>query len=398
MKKDGYYSSGEFARMAHVTLRTVRYYDKQDILKPSLVTESGARFYTDEDFARLQQILLLKYLGFSLDDIREMTIGDSDYHFMLNSLNIQLRLVRDRIEQMQLVEKAIQDTAQMIKEQHTIDWSQMLNLIHLTGMEKSLKNQYQNATNISSRINLHSLYSQNKQGWFPWIFEQCRISPGLRILELGCEDGTLWTDNLSLLPEDISITLSDISSGMLRDARRAIGSSDTRFAFRAFDCKKIPYKDESFDLVIANHVLFYCDDIGKVCKNVTKILKPGGRFLCSTYGSRHMREVSLLVQSFDERIALSADKLYERFGRENGTDILSPYFQKITWKSYEDELIVTDAEPLISYILSCHGNQNQYLPDRYKDFRALVKKKTENGFHITKDAGVFLCEKVTNLK
>ena len=170
MKKDGYYSSGEFARMAHVTLRTVRYYDKQDILKPSLVTESGARFYTDEDFARLQQILLLKYLGFSLDDIREMTIGDSDYHFMLNSLNIQLRLVRDRIEQMQLVEKAIQDTAQMIKEQHTIDWSQMLNLIHLTGMEKSLKNQYQNATNISSRINLHSLYSQNKQGWFPWIF------------------------------------------------------------------------------------------------------------------------------------------------------------------------------------------------------------------------------------
>ena len=137
MKKDGYYSSGEFARMAHVTLRTVRYYDKQDILKPSLVTESGARFYTDEDFARLQQILLLKYLGFSLDDIREMTIGDSDYHFMLNSLNIQLRLVRDRIEQMQLVEKAIQDTAQAIQEQHTIDWSQMLNLIHLTGMEKA---------------------------------------------------------------------------------------------------------------------------------------------------------------------------------------------------------------------------------------------------------------------
>ena len=46
MKKDGYYSSGEFARMAHVTLRTIRYYDKQDILKPSYVTESGARFYT----------------------------------------------------------------------------------------------------------------------------------------------------------------------------------------------------------------------------------------------------------------------------------------------------------------------------------------------------------------
>lgn len=393
MKKDGYYSSGEFARMAHVTLRTVRYYDKQDILKPSLVTESGARFYTDEDFARLQQILLLKYLGFSLDDIREMTIGDSDYHFMLNSLNIQLRLVRDRIEQMQLVEKAIQDTAQVIKEQHTIDWSQMLNLIHLTGMEKSLKNQYQNATNISSRINLHSLYSQNKQGWFPWIFEQCRISPGLRILELGCGDGTLWTDNLSLLPEDISITLSDISNGMLRDARRAIGSSDTRFAFRAFDCRKIPCKDESFDLVIANHVLFYCDDIPAVLKEVRRVLAPGGRFLCSAYGKAHMQEVSQLVQDFDERIVLSADRLYERFGRENGQSILAPFFPKAQWLSYEDCLLVQDAEPLISYVLSCHGNQNQYILDRYKEFRAYTARKTAKGFRITKDAGVFLCEK-----
>ena len=178
MKKDGYYSSGEFARMAHVTLRTIRYYDKQNILKPSYVTESGARFYTDEDFARLSQILLLKYLGFSLDDIREMTIDDSDYHFMENSLNIQLKLVRDRIEQMQLVEKAIQDTTDAIRSHHAIDWNQMLDLIHLTGMEKSMKNQYQNASNISSRINLHSLYSQNKQGWFPWVYEQCQIHPG----------------------------------------------------------------------------------------------------------------------------------------------------------------------------------------------------------------------------
>lgn len=170
MKKEGYYSSGEFARMAHVTLRTIRYYDKQELLKPSYVTDSGARIYTDEDFARLSQILLLKYLGFSLEDIREMLIDDSDYHFMLNSLNIQLKLVRDRIEQMQLVEKAIQDTADAIGSRHTMDWNRMLDLIHLTGMEKSLKNQYQNATNISSRINLHSLYSQNRTGWFPWIF------------------------------------------------------------------------------------------------------------------------------------------------------------------------------------------------------------------------------------
>lgn len=393
MKKQGYYSSGQFARMAQVTLRTIRYYDKHDILKPSYVTEAGARFYTDADFARLQQILLLKYLGFSLDEIKEMTIGDPDYHYMVNSLNIQLKLIRDRIEQMQLVEKAIQDTTKTIETEHSVDWDKMLNLIHLTGMEKSLKNQYQNSSNISARIDLHRLYSQNPQGWFEWIYEQCDIKPGMRILEIGCGDGTLWRNNLERLPGEIEITLSDISEGMLRDARRTVGGDDSRFTFEAFDCSQIPCESESFNLVIANHLLFYCKDIPQVLKEAKRVLKPGGRFLCGTYGSAHMKEVSRLVQDFDERIVLSADKLYERFGRENGNEILKPYFSRAKWISYEDFLIVPEPEPLISYVLSCHGNQNQYILEHYKEFRAFARKKTETGFRITKDAGVFCCEK-----
>ena len=397
MKLPGYYTSGQFAHMAEVSVRTIRYYDQQNILKPSYINESGARFYTDEDFVRLQQILLLKYLGFSLEDIREMTINDTDYHLMQNALNLQLKLIDDKIEQMQLVKQAIQDTSREISKNHTVNWSQMLHLIHLTGMEKSLKTQYQNASNISARIRLHEMYSQNQTGWFPWIYHNCKITDGMRILEIGCGDGTLWNENMAKLPQNISAVLSDISEGMLRDVRRRIGS-DSRFSFQAFDCHRIPFVSDSFDLVIANHVLFYCDDIAKVCREVSRILVPGGRFLCSTYGASHMQEITALVQEFDSRIQLSGDALYARFGLENGAELLAPYFSEISTQLYDDALYVTDAAPLIEYILSCHGNQNQYLPDRYKDFRAHVKKKTENGFHITKDAGVFLCEKVTNLK
>ena len=122
-------------------MRTIRFYDKQNILKPSYVNPSGARFYTDSVFARLQQILLLKYLGFSLDDIREMTINDTDYHFLLNALTLQKQLIQDKIEQMQLVENAIEKTVSAIEQEHQVNWSQMLDLIHLTGMEKTLKSQ-----------------------------------------------------------------------------------------------------------------------------------------------------------------------------------------------------------------------------------------------------------------
>lgn len=390
MKLKGYYSSGEFARMADVSVRTIRFYDKQNILKPSLVTDSGARFYTDSDLARLQQILLLKYLGFSLDEIREMTIDDADYHFMLNSLQLQLKLVQDRIEQMRLVEKAIEDTASAIENRHDIDWSQMLNLIHLTGMEKSMAGQYKNASNLSARIRLHSLYSQNKQGWFPWVYQQCRIQDGMKILEIGCGNGALWTQNMKLLPQNLSVCLSDISEGMIRDVRRCVGA-DERFSFQVFDCHRIPFEPESFDLVIANHVLFYCQDIPAVCREARRVLKPSGRFLCSGYGAGHMKEITRLVQEFDSHIVLSAERLYDRFGLENGAEILSPIFGQVSLVSFQDSLLVDRPEPLIEYILSCHGNQNQYLLERYKDFRDFVERKTRKGFSVTKEAGLFLC-------
>lgn len=391
MKLPGYYSSGEFARMAGVSVRTIRYYDKQNILKPSYVAPSGARFYTESDFARLQQILLLKYLGFSLDDIQEITVDTGDTHMLRNSLNQQLKLVQDRIEQMQLVEAAIRDTAAAIEKEHELDWNHMLNLIHLTGMEKSLKSQYQDATNISARINLHKKYSQNPQGWFPWIYEQFQIYPGMHILELGCGNGALWTENMPELPEDLSVVLSDISEGMIRDIRRTIGSDDTRFTYETFNCHQIPFTDNQFDLIIANHVLFYCDNISQVCTEIHRVLKPDGRFICSTYGTNHMKEISQLVQSFDSRIQLAADNLYERFGLENGMEILKPYFEEISLERYDDRIQLDRPEPLIEYILSCHGNQNQYLLDRYKDFKTFVEKETRYGFSITKDAGIFIC-------
>ena len=385
-----YYSSGEFARMAQLTVPTVRYYDKQNILKPSLVTPTGARFYTEEDFARLQQIMLLKYLGFSLEDIRELTVNDSDYSYLEHSLEQQQNLVRDRIEQLQLVEQAIGETVTEIRQQQNVDWNRMRELIHLTGMENSLKAQYRNSTNISARIRLHRLFSSNKQGWFPWIYEQCQITEGMKILELGCGNGRLWIENKAKLPADCEIILSDISEGMIRDVRREQSLQDDRFSFAAFDCHAIPYEDASFDLVIANHVLFYCKDVDRVCSEVGRVLKPGGRFVCGTYGVAHMQEVSRLVTQFDDRITLSGENLYEHFGKENGAQALAPYFAEVDWQQYEDALIVTQAEPLIEYVLSCHGNQNQYILEKYNKFRKYVEGQIRNGYTITKDAGIFI--------
>ncbi len=383
------YTSGAFAHRAHVTLRTIRYYDQKNLLKPSRVTEGGARRYTDADLAKLQQILLLKYLGFSLEDIREMTVASRDRSLLMDSLRMQKRMLRERIGEMESMIDAIGETEEALGNRQEINWNSMLELIHLTAMERSLKTQYLNAQNIEARIALHRDYSENPESWFHWILEQMRLCPGMRILEIGCGNGALWTENRDALPEDINIVLSDISEGMVRETERQL--TDPRFSFAVFDCAEIPFAAQRFDLVIANHLLFYVSDIGKVLREVKRVLVPDGTFLAATYGSWHMQEITSLVQEFDPGIVLSAERLYENFGLENGAVLLQPYFPSVCCRRYEDAIYLEKPEPLIAYILSCHGNQNSVLLNHYKEFRDFVARKVQRGFRITKDAGCFVC-------
>ena len=118
-----------------------------------------------------------------------------------------------------------------------------------------------------------------------------------------------------------------------------------------------------------------------------------GIFICSTYGSEHMKEISSLVKEFDDRIELSTDRLYDHFGKENGKKQLQKYFSDVSWLQYDDSLYVTDYEPVVEYVLSCHGNQNRLIVDRHKEFVAFVKEKTDKGLRITKDAGVFIAKR-----
>ena len=387
---DNYYTSGQFARKANVTLRTIRFYDKKGILKPSFRNNNGNRYYTDEDLVKLQQILLLKYLGFSLDEIREITLGSGDWHILQESLSIQKKLVQERIGELQSVLNAIDNTSSAIEKDQDINWNHMMDLIHLTAIERSLKSQYLNASNISARISLHRDYSVNPEGWFHWVMKQCDLKEGMRVLEVGCGSGALWTDNLDRLPTDLSVILTDISEGMVNDVKRAIGN-DNRFQFATADYHALPFEDQSFDLVIANHVLFYSKDINKVLAELHRLLKPGGSLIASTYGKAHMKEITELVQAFSPDIRLSMENLYDTFGLENGESLLKGYFRDIELKRYEDAIELSEAAPLILYILSCHGNQNHILKDRYREFSDYVTERVKGGFHITKDAGLFIC-------
>lgn len=401
------YTTGQFAKKAKVTIRTIRYYDKQGILKPTVVGENGYRYYTDEDFVRLQKILSLKSLGFSLQEISDMQITDNS-HSITDSLQMQVSLIQRKMEQFDAMKQALLSTIDIIQETNQVDWNQILKLIHLSNLERSLVEQYQNEANLKIRISLHEQYATNKMGWFPWIYQQIPwtkrndTNDGMKLLELGCGNGGFWTStcaSIEQLPNDIQLYLTDISEGMIKDAKAHIRKKfkkDRRTIFKEFkvvDCERIPYDKVTFDLVMANHVLFYPKNVDIAIKEIARVLKPDGMLLCSTYGKNHMKEITELVQAFDPKITLSEVPLYEQFGLENGREHLEPYFEKVECALYEDELRVDAVEPLLQYILSCHGNQSDILSRRQEEFREFLQEQLDRKgiITITKEAGTYRC-------
>lgn len=125
--------------MACVTVRTLRYYDREGLLSPSARTEAGHRQYTDTDFARLQQILALKFLGLSLDEIRHcLRVGPTS---LRDSLVLQKAMLEERRAQIDRILQAITYT-EIALQDSCEDWQSIVELIRMFHMNQDFTQKY----------------------------------------------------------------------------------------------------------------------------------------------------------------------------------------------------------------------------------------------------------------
>jgi ubiquinone/menaquinone biosynthesis C-methylase UbiE len=209
------------------------------------------------------------------------------------------------------------------------------------------------------------------------------------VLELGCGPGRLWLENLDRIPPAWVITLSDFSPGMIEEAQGNLAGAGRPFAFERVDVQSIPFADASFDMVIANHMLYHVPDRPRALAEIRRVLRPGGRFYAATIGAAHLREIGELVRRFTSQTIwdLSATGNFEL---ENGAEQLAHFFTTVDLYRYQDGLIVTEAQPLIDYILS--GRVGAALEgDQAIELAAYIGREfaAHGTMAITKDTGLF---------
>lgn len=134
MEKE-YMTVGELAKQLGITVRTLQYYDREGLLKPSAISEGGRRLYSYKDLIRLQQILSFKSLGFSLDDIRNQILSLDTPEEIAKVLKQQQIIVDERITNLQSASYALSTLCDEVLDMKTVDFKKYAQIIELLKME-----------------------------------------------------------------------------------------------------------------------------------------------------------------------------------------------------------------------------------------------------------------------
>jgi len=249
--------------------------------------------------------------------------------------------------------------------------------------------QYRDSTNLDARFVIHQRFSTNSFGWFHWIFDVLTKLPEKAvILELGCGPGYLWRNCADRIPAGWRISLSDLSAGMVDAAWRNLVVTGRNFKFEQMDAQSIPYPDESFDAVIANHMLYHVPDRPQAISEMRRVLKPGGHLIATTVGQCHLHELHEWLQY--AHLEKSFQEFSRSFTLENGLEQLKQFFSQVTMIRYEDNLQVTEVEPIMAYIRSSI-HPSDLSEDAILEIRDDLEKelKEKGTIFIRKDSGLF---------
>lgn len=261
-----------------------------------------------------------------------------------------------------------------------------------TDSDKLKSDQYANEKNLAARIQLHSLFSTNPIDYPQWVFEHmlADFPENAKILEVGCGNGQVWTQNRGRIPVDWIMTLTDLSDGMLNDSKRNLGDIPNNLTFKTANVQDLPFEDEAFDVVMAHFMLYHVPDRPKAIAELRRVLKPNGLLHSATLGQEHMWEMNVLSKQAIPHIQFNFAATDNPFGLENGETQLRESFGMVTLTRYDCDLCITQVQPVVDYLAST-GRAENISDEQLEDFRqaveAVIAEKGE--FFVQKHTGLF---------
>lgn len=204
---------------------------------------------------------------------------------------------------------------------------------------------YRSGEHLVARQSLYS-WQEPRYDMPGMVVDLLPETPGL-VVDVGCGNGKFLARIREQRPDFIALGL-DISAGILADVQSPAVVADAA---------ALPVASGSARAVLAMHMLYHVDDLGRVLAEVVRVMAPGGVFVVSTNGRDDKAELDELWAAAAAKVLGVAEgprriSLSSRFTLDDAPALLEPYFADVDVHELPGAITVMEPEPVIAHLAS----------------------------------------------
>lgn len=382
------YTIGELAELAGVSTKTLRVYERKGLLLPERNAGNQYRMYTEEAVRKLEQIQLMKYLGFSLEQIetflsRNKTSGREEM------LRTQKRLLEKKRAQLDSIIACVDRAVTECRE----GAAQSDAFLHTLG--SIVKNQ--KSDELVGRLGMHS---DEPRGWSEYIFEQAMLTENMRVLDAGAGYGNLWRYNVHRLPEGVQVTCVDLHNTHAdvfydlvqeKEASGELKTGQISFVWEDLELRKF---SEKYHCIFFNHVASFIQERVALYRRFRDSLHPGGTFICTWGGLLINENAATVLNGFlDDTAPLTARQKKHETTIHQYEKELSAVFGTVERQAYVTTLRFATAEDYMDYLLQVCRPVEAELEERREEFLEYLRglQEPDGGYTFVRDTYLYRC-------
>jgi SAM-dependent methyltransferase len=219
---------------------------------------------------------------------------------------------------------------------------------------------------LTLRQRTHDLYSVPKINFTEWVLDRIIWRGDEHVLDLGSGSGMYFETLLPRIPNG-SLVAGDLSFGMAQQAAKHPFAGSTVNA----DAQALPFETGTFDVILANHMLYHVPDLDIAISEIHRVLKPDGCLIAATNSQFNMPEFDQLMRrafnllgAVGPEVESSLRSISHTFQLEDAPMRLAHRFFAVARYDLPGALIFPTAQPAVDYINSMRALREPYLPRR----------------------------------
>jgi SAM-dependent methyltransferase len=210
--------------------------------------------------------------------------------------------------------------------------------------------QYRDDSKLAARQSIYAFQRPHISLWATTL-ELARLRGNESVLDVGCGNGS-YLGALHRDGHQGGVYGMDMSEGMLPAARDRAPEA----VLLVGDAQSLPFPDNSFDRLLATHMLYHVPDRGRALTEFRRVLRPDGMAMITTNSVEHLRELDDLVADAARSVAdievRPMQRSMQKFSIESAPPELEAHFDSVDLHRLDSQLLVPEVEPILAYVLS----------------------------------------------